>query len=673
MESSSMSVRRIDGAKEPEWITSWFAWVAAALAIFALAALGVYLRPNGSDIAVWWPAAGVSAGFVLANPRRRRWAAIGLVFVATFVANIAGGRDFDISFAFGFANAAEAGLFVWLLELGRTRFVLRTVTDAMRFVLAAIVAGTVIGVLAGLGVMLLSEGAFTSTAVQAGVSHAGAVLMIAPFAALPPRPGETTPWGEVALQSLLLITSIVVVFGVDNQLPLAFVPLAFLAWGAFRFPARFAFLQSLLTAIVVVVVSLLDSGPFDQDSLHPDEQAIVVVTFLLVLAAFTLLLVSGHTEVSLATRSAENAAQMLSSGFVDSGVALILVDDIDGEWIISWHNRAAATAIEGEVDARSRWRGQLADQARAALRCGDVLSFQHIDTRATVNVVANPVEGDARRIAVQIVDVSEAVRASEEQLEAERVRGANLEAKYELERQREDFVATTSHELRTPIVSIAGYAELLQESTTLEPTEKQWVEVIARNSDRLRELVEDLLILSRASTAPEERGVAEVIDVHAIIEDVVAIHCPLAERRSIMLEIDEVSGTVEAVRSDVTRALSNLVSNAIKFTPPGGRVSIMSSFSEASGTTLSVTDSGPGIPADALVHVFERFYRAPDAERSSTPGTGLGLSITAELAHRNGATVDLKSPEGSGVTASLRFPSALNRTGAIATVSQLDA
>ncbi|MEJ1156619.1 ATP-binding protein [Microbacterium marmarense] len=647
--------QRLDGGEGPGWVTSWWIWVGAALTVFGLATLGVYLRPEGTNIAVWWPAAGFSAAFVLANPRHRRWGAITLIFVSTVLANMVGGRDIDISLVFGIGNAAEAGMFVYILELGRRRFVLRTVSDALRFIIAAVVGGCVIGVLAGLAIMTFDGGSFVTSGLHAAMSHSAAIMMIAPFAVLPPLTSERAPWGEVALQSVLLLLSLVIVFGVENQLPLAFVPLAFLSWAAFRFPASIAIAEVLTTSIIVILVSVAGFGPFVDDSLHPDEQAAVIVTFLLVLAAFTLLLAGGRTEVILAGRAAQNASQLLSSGFVDSQVALVLADVVDDEWVVRWTNRAAAAVLADEVSADSRWQGELADQAKAALECGDVVSFQRIAGRETINVVANAVDGDGSRIAVQIVDVSEAVRAADEQLAAERERSAVLAAKIELERQREDFVATTSHELRTPIVSVAGYTEMLQDSTELRGTEREWVDIIARNADRLIELVEGLLSLSRAAQAPYERGISEQVQIAEIVQDVVRIQSPFAANRGVALQVGALDGSVTSVRSDLARAIGNLVSNGIKFTPDGGQVTIESFVTDAA-TVIKVTDTGSGIPAEALAHVFERFYRAPDAERNNTPGTGLGLAITAELVHRNGGTVSLESPEERGTIATVRFP-----------------
>ncbi|MEV8268542.1 ATP-binding protein [Microbacterium sp. NPDC076911] len=656
-----LPAHRLDGGEDPGLITSRWVWVGVALAIFGLATLGVYLRPQGTNVAVWWPAAGFSAAFVLANPKSRRWGAVALVFVSTLLANMVGGRDIDISLVFAFGNAIEAGVFVFVLEFGRRRFVLRTVSDAFRFIVAAIIGGCTLGVCAGLAVMTFDGGSFFTSGLNAAMSHAAAVMMIAPFAVLPPRTSDRAPWGEVVLQSILLVLSIVIVFGAENQLPIAFVPLAFLAWGAFRFPAAIAIAQVLATSIAVILISVAGYGPFADDSLHPDEQAAVIVTFLLVLAAFTLLLTGGRTEVILASRTAQNASQLLSSGFVDAQVALVLVEVVEGEWIVRWTNRAAETAIANEIGDDRRWQGELARQAKSALDCGDVVSFQRVDTRETINVVANAVEGDRYRVAVQIVDVSEAVRVADEQLAAERDRSAVLAAKVELERQREDFVATTGHELRTPIVSVAGYTEMLQDSTELPHTEREWVNIIARNADRLIELVEGLLSLSRAEKAPYETGISEQVPVAEVVEEVVRMQAPLAAKRGVVIQVDDLNGTVMTVRTDLVRAIDNLVSNGIKFTPSGGRVTIESHTNDAA-TVITVADTGSGIPAESLAHVFERFYRAPDAERNNTPGTGLGLAITSELVHRNGGTVSLASPEGGGTIATVRFPTRANTT-----------
>ncbi|RLK47994.1 sensor histidine kinase [Microbacterium telephonicum] len=246
------------------------------------------------------------------------------------------------------------------------------------------------------------------------------------------------------------------------------------------------------------------------------------------------------------------------------------------------------------------------------------------------------------------------LRTTQDLLDTERERTEVLRLKLELERQREDFVATTSHELRTPITSIAGYTELLSESPHLDPRERDWVDVIDRNTARLTELVEDLLALGRASSPVPSRAV-QPVPARELVDDTIATHRPSADAKAITVTASVDDTVLHGSPSDIRRALTNLVTNAIKFTPASGVIEI-SVVRRDDTATVTVTDTGPGMSADTFAHAFERFYRGADAEQLSTPGTGLGLSIVRELIERNGGRVWLEHPDGGGLRAGFALP-----------------
>ncbi|MBA8816849.1 signal transduction histidine kinase [Microbacterium halimionae] len=641
---------------------TWVIWVLSGLMIFALSALGAVFRFGDTNAAAWWPAAGASAWFVLATARKRRAAAVVLVAAAITLGTLVGIDQLNLALTIGITDAIEVLSFLLLLEGRQHTFVLRTVRDATRLIVAAIAASAVTGLFLGLLISTITGETFLALAVHTAASHASAIVLIAPFAALPPPMKEAPRVAEIAFQSVLLIVAIVTIFGAAGYVPLAFVPLTLLGWAAFRFPVYIALIQSIATGTAALLFTLAGLGPYAATTLTLDTQVTILSSFLLALAMATVLLVTAQNEVNISSRAATESAKILSSGFIDSQVGLILTDhDDDDTWTIRWANRTAREFIATEVSADGRWQGQLATEARAALELDGAVSHCVLGSGATVNVVANHVGNSEKRVAVQIVDVTASVLGAEKRLEAEREHARALATRLELERQRDDFIATTSHELRTPIMSIAGYAELLEESSLLRAPESGWLRAIARNADRLTALVESLLTLGRASAAPELHSPPDLLPACALVEDVVSMHCPLADIKNVTLSIEVEEGAedcvVYGVAHDVNRAIANLVSNAVKFTPADGTVRVITGTADAE-TTITVTDTGPGISEDAMAHIFERFYRAPDAERSSTPGTGLGLSITAELARRNGGTVTVDSVPGAGVTATLRFPAA---------------
>jgi two-component system phosphate regulon sensor histidine kinase PhoR len=219
-----------------------------------------------------------------------------------------------------------------------------------------------------------------------------------------------------------------------------------------------------------------------------------------------------------------------------------------------------------------------------------------------------------------------------------------------LERVRQDFVANVSHELRTPIAAILGYAETLQSGALGDAVHgPQMVDIIHRQSERLSELVTDLLELSRldAGERPLSLGSVAVGEVVARAAEAVE---PRASAKHITITRDVPPGL--AARGDakaLEQVLVNLLDNAVKYTPEGGSVELTGRH-EASRVELSVRDSGLGIEAKHLPRLFERFYRVDRGRSREMGGTGLGLSIVRHLASAMGGEVRVQSQIGLGST-----------------------
>ncbi len=235
-------------------------------------------------------------------------------------------------------------------------------------------------------------------------------------------------------------------------------------------------------------------------------------------------------------------------------------------------------------------------------------------------------------------------------------RDATEEHRYE--QLRRDFVANVSHELRTPITVIQGFLETLREGAWRDPERApEFLESIERNVGRLRALVEDLLELSRLESSGEvvKPRPLEAGPVLARLEETFR---PLAERKRLELSVDGPPGL--AFRADpelLDRALGNLVDNAIKYTPEGGRVEIRAG-EEGGETVFLVRDSGPGIPEAEQARVFERFYRLDKSRSREGGGTGLGLAIAKHVAQLHGGSVSVSSGPGKGSAFALRLPGA---------------
>ncbi|MEV4703441.1 ATP-binding protein [Actinoplanes sp. NPDC049316] len=227
----------------------------------------------------------------------------------------------------------------------------------------------------------------------------------------------------------------------------------------------------------------------------------------------------------------------------------------------------------------------------------------------------------------------------------------------ELDTAKNDFMSTVSHELRTPLTSIAGYVELLldAEAGELGPPQRRMLEVIGRNTRRLRELIEDMLILSKIESGAF-RTTRGPVDLVAVAEQALAAVAPAAAKSQVELrtEVDrplELSADAE----QLDRVLMNLLSNAVKFTPAGGAVTL-TARREGDEVRLAVADTGIGIPPGEQHSLFARFFRASNAIHQAIPGTGLGLAIVRTIVENHGGRIEVASTVGEGTTVTVRLP-----------------
>ena len=227
-----------------------------------------------------------------------------------------------------------------------------------------------------------------------------------------------------------------------------------------------------------------------------------------------------------------------------------------------------------------------------------------------------------------------------------------------LESLRRDFVANVSHELKTPLAAIQGFVETMLDDPDMPlPTRHRFLERIARQSERLSTLVGDLLTLSRLD---EPRGIEEgaaPLDLAAVVRETLRDLQPLAERRRVHLQAHgtEQAVTLRADREGLRQVVGNLVDNALKYTPEGGRVTVRLAVA-ADHLLLEVEDTGIGLSPEDQERVFERFYRVDRARSRDLGGTGLGLSIVKNTVRSLGGEVGVRSELGFGSTFWVRLP-----------------
>ncbi len=220
------------------------------------------------------------------------------------------------------------------------------------------------------------------------------------------------------------------------------------------------------------------------------------------------------------------------------------------------------------------------------------------------------------------------------------------------ERLKDEFIAVASHELRTPLTSVVGYLDLLGDEAgegALTEDQAHLVGVARRNADRLVALVGDLILYAKAEAG--QLTIAPVMcDAAAICREAHLAAGPSADAAGVALDLSVPEAVpLEADPERLRQMLDNLVGNAVKFTPAGGRVVITAS-SAGEAVRISVQDTGIGIPADEQAHLFERFFRGSLATEGQIPGTGLGLAITERLVAAHGGTIACHSAEGEGTT-----------------------
>ena len=234
-----------------------------------------------------------------------------------------------------------------------------------------------------------------------------------------------------------------------------------------------------------------------------------------------------------------------------------------------------------------------------------------------------------------------------------------------LELVRKEFVANVSHELRTPLSVIKGYVETLEESHEQMSLADRahFLSTIHRHTIRLVSLLDDLLTLSRLESG--DSGL-RLEDVHlpGLVEEVVndVRVRPSAGSHQLVCTLGEDLGHVRADPLKLTQVLTNLLDNAIKYTPKGSRIRV-SGHRQHGEAIISVRDNGPGIPAADLPHIFERFYRVEKGRSRETGGTGLGLSIVKHIIQLHGGRVWCESVQGQGTTFSFALPGSPARSG----------
>ncbi|HVS54495.1 MAG TPA: ATP-binding protein [Opitutaceae bacterium] len=229
----------------------------------------------------------------------------------------------------------------------------------------------------------------------------------------------------------------------------------------------------------------------------------------------------------------------------------------------------------------------------------------------------------------------------------------------QLEAMRQDFVANVSHELRTPLSLIKSAAETLIDGGKNDPAiATRFLEIIDKHANRLTLLIDDLLLLARLDSGRMELHLAPVL-LRTAAQEAIDDAAMAARSRRVTLKNEVPAGLVAQADADRLRqVLSNLVDNAIKYGRVDGTVTLQGGVLDAGRVELSVRDDGPGIPAEARMRIFERFYRVDKARSREQGGTGLGLAIVKNVVQAHGGDVRVESAPGAGAEFFITLPAA---------------
>lgn len=675
--------------------------LAAGLTACALATAyrALDAAPDPELVARWWPASALLTILFLLLPRTDAKSLTFLITAGLVAIGALAGLDGVIAFGLAIANAVEVLVIVWWLTRFRDGIPeLRAWSDYRRWLVGICVGSLAAGLITA-GTLWLEGGpAPWRTLLWVTVTHGGAQAVALPLVMRRPRQRIQVSLVEAALHLLLLGTGLTACLLAEPRQPVAFLLLPVLMWGAARFTPVWGNLELVSVAAAVIVVTALGRGPFvDVDNQSPLLTIAASAQVFIAISAITSVAFSvatSHLRDSL-RRIREHELQLGQLLDSASGTAFIATD-LDG--VITWFSPGAEQLLgyqgsqlvgsatpmpfhdSQELLARAQELGVAPtsyDVVTRPLEQGqeqDTRDWTYLrkdGARLTVSLSVTAVRDDAGRPQSYLSVVRDVTdrRAAEQALRA--ALGKEREANRQMvavDRAKDDFVSSVSHELRTPLTSIIGYTEILHEGLTgtLSPTQADLIEKIDRNGSRLLSLVEDLLTLSRV-----ENGSFQLDRVPTDLRDAVrgatTEVAPTAGQQGVRLTV-ATPGSPVVVTGDaehLERVVLNLVSNAVKFTESGGLVDVALRMDQHVAT-LSVCDTGVGIPHEEQANLFRRFFRSSVATERAIQGTGLGLNIAQSIAHAHQGTIDVESTPGVGTTVRFTMPLSVPITGPVA-------
>lgn len=665
-------------------------------AYFVLAALlGRQAVLDGTELALVWPAIGVAAAW-LAVDGWTRWGAVDLaiVFAVSALVNDLTGTSTPLALGLAAATVLQIVVFGmliarWCPEWWGFGTEPPPGVESMRslgyLVAAAFLSALVSALFGPASVLSISDTDWTTLASWL-LRNATGIVAIFPLSLLarhaarsrqphsqPTAVGPLRALGPIELVALVAFTVAtgVVVFGLNDSLPVPFLLLATSVWAGTRFSPGIADAHAILLSTWVVVMTVIDSGPFATIE-DPHARALVVQAYVTVLVVLTLTLSVMRREALLladrlvASEKAATDQAVLMRTILDTMADGVSAIDANGAVVL--RNPAAAQMVGsshfddvGAVDVSAYGITHADGSPLRAEESPMALALGGQDVDGLELLVRNPASPDGRLLEVTArtlpdIDPGVAVVVFHD-VTADR-------------RERDElasFAGVVAHDLLNPLTIIDGWSEALLEEERdpagMDPAERvQHLERIQRAARRMRALISDLL----AYTTARDRTIHPVrVDVEALVRDVARTRVEAARVSDSPVPDIRVEGPLPPVLAEpvlIRQVVDNLIGNAVKYVAPGTTPLVRVCAREASGSggialvEIRVIDNGIGIPDGQHARVFDTFHRA---HQDGYRGTGLGLSIVKRIVERHGGTASAAdNPSGGGTTMTVSFPAA---------------
>ncbi len=666
--------------------------IAYVVSYVAMVALGRMAILEGTGLALFWPAAGVAALWMLRGNTRQEVAFDGaLLLAAGFAINVLLGIDPRAAVTFALANLVQ-GLVVRAINarIKRLPFTgpldcgVRTPRDLLDLGVASLAAASVGSVLGGIGAHIVAGrwawaielgwvvrngcsifvvGAAVLSVMAVHARHRQGGERLRTVLAAEPRPHLG---GELVLVAAVSVLAVGLVFGVSGQLPVSFMVIAVSAWVGFRFSPVVGALHSLAVGTVAVLFTQADTGVFGGIT-DLAQRAVVVQVFITIITVIALMLSLGvaerhslHENLRRSEARATERADLLDAVTTVMTDGLVVLDqagsvllknptaDTLGGTGHPW-TRVTDPAAHGFYNIDGTHLGS--DELPHALTLRgqetlprDLLRIDPVSGRQTTISVSGmplfPADGDGPPLAVMLMhDVTH-----------ERARRRELEA----------FAGVVAHDLRNPLTSVKSWAELLAEQlgeletdTGVDTREvASSLEHVLAAAERMHLLIDDLLTYTRTQSVELRPQVVQLDDLVADICSSLGTNRGAPPPRFTHDSLGEVHADPTLVR----QVFTNLLGNAVKYVEPGTRSQVeISTRPCGSMVEVRVSDNGIGIPDAERDLVFDSFYRA--RQPRAYPGTGLGLAISADAVQRHGGRISARpGPDGTGTTMVFTLP-----------------